>query len=629
MKRGLLFVIHIIFLLFVSTYTFANDSVSIRSLIANAEQLAETDISGAFSLYDQALRQAEASQNDPLIATVLLSESYYYFLDGNYHRVIDDMKRAIPIFERNQAVEDEIKCKNRMGLAWMYLNDFGPSLDIFFDAKKIADKIGNRKLGAALNTNIGLVYESLHDWPNALMYAQKSLDYNLDSKDTAKAAKSYGNIANLYYYQNRYQEALTNFRKAILFCKSAENDYQLATTYSDVGNLFADMGQLDSALHFSELALQFHSDKREERVTEWCHTVMSLGSIWLRMGNTAKAGQFLEDCRSCEIEVPELLFLKSLYTFRADYYLRTNNTIAAVKNYQQLNKANDSLLLNAGNLENQRIGLRYEYDRKAREDSLQYQLKISKQQAASASYRSKMYLSLLGILMLTFIAITVFYNLRKVHQRKRAMALESMRSDLASDLHDDVGSTLSSIQIISSMALAQCQNNPSLEQSISRIVELSSKVSDGIHEIVWSVNPIQDLLGNVVEQLRKLAVSLLAANNIQLHFRQEISEPSIILTPSVRKEVLLIFKEAVNNARKYSHTANIDIYISQKNRQLSMQIKDFGKGFDLKEVELGNGIKNMKQRASVIGGILEIISPEGKGTTVLLKVSLRSHEKMK
>ena len=335
-----------------------------------------------------------------------------------------------------------------------------------------------------------------------------------------------------------------------------------------------------------------------------------------------KAASYLDECSACEQLVSDFSYLKDLYSVKADYYKHLGNYARAVQYLEQANAAQDSINKKSRNLENQKIAIRYEFSKKSREDSLQYQLTLSRQQIASATYRNSMYLALVALVLTACIAIFIINRVRKLQENKRKLALENMRQNIAGDLHDDIGSTLSSIQIISNLALSQRNSDAQLRQSVSRISELSDKVSDGIREIVWSVNPAHDRLETVTTHLRKLAADILNDSSITFTFKENLKEPEKELTPQQRKDLFMIFKEALNNARKYSGTGHIDLFINQHGQMLQIGIKDYGCGFDTDKTERGNGLNNMARRAADINALLDIDTHPGKGTLVSLQVPL-------
>ena len=233
-----------------------------------------------------------------------------------------------------------------------------------------------------------------------------------------------------------------------------------------------------------------------------------------------------------------------------------------------------------------------------------------------------MYFVLVILLLVAAMAAIILVRLRRIQEKKRNMALEAMRNNIAGDLHDDIGSTLSSIQIMSSLALNQSKEDSALRQQLTLITDLADKVSGGIREIVWSVNPAHDKIQAVILQLRKLAADILGTKDIAVKFTEDLSQPKKELNPHKRKELIMIFKESLNNARKYSGTDRVDINIKQKPHELTVLIKDYGCGFDLEKVERGNGLNNLERRAEDMGAKLEIYSKPDKGTSISLKIPL-------
>jgi signal transduction histidine kinase len=152
---------------------------------------------------------------------------------------------------------------------------------------------------------------------------------------------------------------------------------------------------------------------------------------------------------------------------------------------------------------------------------------------------------------------------------------------------------------------------------------------EAMSDIVWAINTRNDKLDNLVNRMRGFAVQVSEAKEFELHFAENKDLPDMPLDMYERKNLYLIFKEAVNNAAKYAECKNLWIEFSNKSRVLEMKIKDDGKGFALAAVSLlskqqggGNGLLNMKKRATDLRGELHVISAEGQGTEVLLRMKL-------
>jgi signal transduction histidine kinase len=196
-------------------------------------------------------------------------------------------------------------------------------------------------------------------------------------------------------------------------------------------------------------------------------------------------------------------------------------------------------------------------------------------------------------------------------------------------LHDDIGSTLSSISVYSQVAqkLSEKNNPDELVHMLERIKSASSEMVLEMNDIVWSINPKNDSLEKVFQRMESFARPMLVAGNINFILDYEQSILATHLEMEKRKNLYLVFKEAVNNAFKYSGCSEITAVISNSNGQLLMKIKDNGTGFEAEQQNTnltlsGNGLKNMKMRAEQMKGNFKISSSPGKGTEVSLSIPI-------
>jgi len=203
----------------------------------------------------------------------------------------------------------------------------------------------------------------------------------------------------------------------------------------------------------------------------------------------------------------------------------------------------------------------------------------------------------------------------------RLLGLERVRTRIATDLHDDIGSNLSVVAGLSEVLRQQVSNEQVAEQ-LSVIAKVSQRSVDAMSDIVWAVNPHKDHLRDLLQRMRRFASDAFSARNIQLVFEAPAANLSIRLGAETRREVFLIFKESINNAARHSGCAQAEVSVAVTNGSLSFSVADNGKGFDAVRVEAGEGLFSMRRRAEKIGGELIITSSAGTGTTVLLKTPL-------
>ncbi|MDO1450804.1 two-component regulator propeller domain-containing protein [Rhodocytophaga aerolata] len=202
----------------------------------------------------------------------------------------------------------------------------------------------------------------------------------------------------------------------------------------------------------------------------------------------------------------------------------------------------------------------------------------------------------------------------------RMLALQNMRVQISRDLHDDMGSTLSTITILSAMARQQMgKNTGQTEGHLEKISEYAQRMMETMDDIVWSVNPLNDAAQNLVARMRSFCAETLEPKGIPFTLEVEEGASSLRLPLALKHNCFMIFKEAVNNAGKYARCQSIRVCLNIQKKQLLLEIRDDGEGFDKNQVSQGNGLLNMQARATAIHGNLQIVSAKGSGTTITLK----------
>jgi ligand-binding sensor domain-containing protein/two-component sensor histidine kinase len=203
----------------------------------------------------------------------------------------------------------------------------------------------------------------------------------------------------------------------------------------------------------------------------------------------------------------------------------------------------------------------------------------------------------------------------------RLLELERVRTRIAADLHDDIGSNLSQISLLSEVARQRSQD-PGVLQPLSQIAETSRELVDSMGDIVWAINPRQDKLSDLNHRIRRFASQLLAARNIDCQFQFPDTAHELTLDTSARQQIYLIVKEALNNLVRHARCTQAKVLLSVDVRHLSVQVKDNGQGFDPTGVQEGNGLKSMLQRARSLSGDLNVTSGP-TGTEIHLRVPLK------
>ncbi len=204
---------------------------------------------------------------------------------------------------------------------------------------------------------------------------------------------------------------------------------------------------------------------------------------------------------------------------------------------------------------------------------------------------------------------------------RRKIETEKVRSRIAKDLHDDMGSTLSTINILSEMAKKKIDTDiPTTKKFIHQISDNSNRIMESMDDIVWNIDTANDSMETLLSRMRAFAGSLLEARDITYNLKEDESIKNIKLELGRRHDFFMIFKEAINNLAKYSECKKVTIEILLKKNTLMLLITDDGKGFENNLQLDGNGLMNMQQRAAALKGVLKIQSKINEGTKVELKI---------
>jgi signal transduction histidine kinase len=220
--------------------------------------------------------------------------------------------------------------------------------------------------------------------------------------------------------------------------------------------------------------------------------------------------------------------------------------------------------------------------------------------------------------MLTALLIHAAYRRRLV----RLVEFERLRTRIATDLHDELGSTLSQIAILAEVARQRTPATDGLDDSLASIAAASRESIDSMSDIVWAIDPTRDSAQDLAYRMRRLASDLLAPRNITITFASLNGEADLKLDAELRHDVYLVYKESLTNLVRHSRCTMASIRLVISEHTLVLSVGDNGQGFDPGGEGDGLGLRSMRERARKIGGTLAVDAAPRRGTTVTLRVPL-------
>ncbi len=220
-------------------------------------------------------------------------------------------------------------------------------------------------------------------------------------------------------------------------------------------------------------------------------------------------------------------------------------------------------------------------------------------------------------IILAFLLVGGLITFVITYRVRYLLGIERFRTKLAADLHDNIGSSLTEISILSEVISAKIDSvSEDVKKSLKMISDNSRNLIDSMSDIVWLVNPKRDSLYDLILRLRDTYTELSSYASISFRSENLKSLEKVSLSMEHRQHLYLIFKEGINNCITHSGCTEISLDAFIKGKRLEMVLKDNGKGFNANQGFDGNGLENMQQRAKAIGGVINISSNKGDGTTL-------------
>jgi len=207
--------------------------------------------------------------------------------------------------------------------------------------------------------------------------------------------------------------------------------------------------------------------------------------------------------------------------------------------------------------------------------------------------------------------VYAFYRYRIAQIKKQ----HEIRKNIATDLHDDLGSTLNSVKVFTNLAISGVKQ----EESLQQIKDNLNEATMGLRDMIWVLDDSLDTVDELVTRLKQFTIPVAAASNIQAEIKAESEVNTQKLTKEEKRNLFLVCKEAINNSIKYSGATQINVDIKPDGKKIRITIADNGKGFDMETVKKGYGLKNMQYRAGQVKYKTAIRSVLGEGTGIEIK----------
>lgn len=483
-----------------------------------------------------------------------------------------------------------------------------------------AQQMNDSLLMADGSNFVGLFYMNMDSAAKAVPYFYKGLAYikppPYDDRyfNLSYPHHLYGNLAEAYLKLQKLDSSIYGSYQSLKHAEAIGRGRGMAIAHVNLGEVFLVQQKPDSALMHFQQAVGIAAQSEDFDVEQMAYG--GVGRAYLALGDAQRARQQFDAGMAVMTRFPQLnrFFALQFLNAVARAYRQMNDRERLAAVLEKVNTLQSEAL--QGTNQQLQIILNASIDNEKRLLSLE----VSEARQAQKLANSRFAITLTSMALLGFVFLLYYYY------QKQRNAMNRIRQKISQDLHDDIGASLSSLQIYGTIARQTMQTEPAKAAAmIDKIVGQSNELMDNMSDIVWSMQPADGQAASLQSRIKNYGAELLHNKDIAFEYQILPEAEKSLEHLLARKNVLLIVKEAINNIAKYSQATAAQVQLSISGTELLVDIRDNGIGFDVEnEHGSGNGLRNMRHRTAELRGQLQLRSAPGQGTHIQVRIPLTS-----
>lgn len=647
MKKFLLLILPIIFFFVMNGFaqksshealqkrinTLPDDTAKVYALIEYAVQLENIDLDSSAYYYRRAA--ALSDQSGFYMGKIKYALNYTVVLNmqGEMRKSKDLSQWALDLAMVKGDSLNMAKTHNNLGNAFNLMANFDSAFYHYLQAADLFSAIRREEYLHVLYRNISTVLHNLLQFDKAIEYNLKSIDYANRAGDSLQLSSSMVNLASIYSSIKKYDSAVNLLNVAVPYLEKTGQHYHLAAAYINLGNAQTKLNNYKKAIESYLKAIQHAKTLNDIQSLAIGYNGLAMVNFYLK--NYLQADRYADHA------------LRIIDSSKGEDLLQLLKLKAGIKS--ELGEHNEaySYLLKYVNLNDSITGLhmrkniaeleqKYQATKKDNE-ILQKQLLIEEGRDAIKRKNMWLWIAFLGTLLSGSLTILYYrFNKQKqklhskelltLHQQQELERLQaglegqqSERKRIAAEMHDELGSGLTSILFMADGAM---NNVRKVSENVPKIAEAARGVMNNMNEIIWSMNSEYDSLEDLIAFIRHHSVELLMQFDMPYRFHIPDEIPVVNIPGAHRRNIHLVVKEALHNIIKHAKASMVEIYFSFEDH-LEILIADDGIGINEEELKrFRNGLKNMKHRMEAIGGTWHIENDNGTEIRLSLPLSV-------
>lgn len=521
---------------------------------------------------------------------------------GDFKIAIESYQLALPKFQR---IKDSLSTLINLGVVYIRNEQLEKAIHTLNHALRLSKSIKDEPTEGSILTNLAEVYMKIGKIDDAIRNTKLALEVHEKLDYKSLIAYNYGTLGLIYKDKKEFEESFSFYKKALVYAEASQDTFEWVRTLAGFELALIENKQLEAASVYIKQGLALAGNEPQFQITR-SDFLRDLASIENARSNFDKAIRFAKEALAImpsESTAP----LPYIYDELVVASKGLGNYRAAFEYKEIATAIRDSLKLTERTKAIAEIDAKYQTAEKDKSIALLENEKLT-QAAEISRHRSQvLYLSLAAIALLLGGGLLFFRN-----RYRQTLEMEKMRSRISADLHDEVGSSLSHLNLL--VGSFDLENSPAeTARNVEKSKDIMQKTASDIRDVVWAIDARRDKISDLLDRMEDFAFDLLATRQIQTHFSSDGLDREAVLNPFIRQNIYLIFKEAINNIAKHSTATEVKISLKkdlkQKNAALEMEILDNGKTAKAAKVK-GLGMESMQVRAKRIGGDLVVEQTE-------------------
>ena len=559
-----------------------------------------------------------------------------YMLANDYPSAITELRHAEALFREAGSTDGVAAAQNNLGNVYWKMGDLSNAIDLYTLSLQDARSKQDSASMVSGEINVGLIYKDLNDTLRANEHWEQALHISEKTNDASGMAMAYLNLSTTISDRSDSLKVVYLSRAAEGFAEVGNAMYH-GVALSNLGQLLTRSGRTVEAHRMIDSAMTVLRPLGDELLIRPRILLVELHLKERHIDEVIDAGEALRPVIDSAASLRDAM---DLYNMLEDAYAANGNMAMAYARQKRFQQLKDSLLAEENKRGLLRSEYRYAYEQQAFTDSLEHAAEAAElalhNERILAAERSRRNIALaLGVIMA--VAGIGVWQRGRLLRRANAAILEAqsklvvserereaseVRTRIARDVHDQLGSDLTKLVMLSTEAREVAKTDVSELPAIANDIErIAGEANRSLGDIVWAIDPHHDSLAGLTERVRAHCERMLKWSKVEHTIDCVHEGPDRSLDPATKRDIYLMLREALNNAIKYAHAKHISVRFHTSAAQVEFEVKDDGVGMDV-DGSSGHGLGNMRARAERIGGSLDVRSIAGQGTRIGLRLTL-------